>query len=192
MRNPSRTTSYTDSNPNPTPKHIIPVPKYLSMNFPTISPTMPTVPVRVQKVTIVSPTRPPVQAQRVPLKYSEGTTISVIKAMPSWPIRPSLKTWRHDPRLQRNRAAEVSQLVIQEHLNHIYHPVIGQCETYYKLNILHSKRWITSMPNDLGRLAPGVGDRITSGIDTIFLSTIIKSQQEGRQHIIMQSVIKGH
>ena len=59
--------------------------------------------------------------------------------------------------------------MIQEHLNHLYHQFIGQRETYDKLKLQHPKRWITSMSNELGRLASGVGDIMTYGIDTIFL-----------------------
>ena len=156
-------------NPNPTPEQTIPVPKHSPMNVPKISPTMPTVPFRVQRVPIVSPTRPPVQFQRVPLKYPGGTTIPARKTIPPWPVCPILNTWRHDPHLWHTCAAAVSQLVIQEHPNNIYHSVTGQFETYDKINLWHTKRWITRMFNELGRLASGVGDRMTSGTDTIFI-----------------------
>ena len=74
--------------PDPTPTHeqIIPVPKKSPINVPTISPTMPTAPVRVHRVPIVIPPRPPVQVQRVPLKFPGGTTIPAKKSMPPRPV----------------------------------------------------------------------------------------------------------
>ena len=48
------------------------------------------------------------------------------------------------------------------------------------------------MSNELERLALGVEDIMPYGTETIFLSTRIKSHQEGRQHMTMQSVITGH
>ena len=51
--------------------------------------------------------------------------------------------------------------MLQEHLNHLYHQFTGQRETYDKLKLQHPKRWITSMSNELGRLASGVGDIMT-------------------------------
>ena len=54
--------------PNPTPEQTIPVPKQTLMNVPTTSPTMPTVPVQVQRFPIVRLTSTPVQVQRVNLK----------------------------------------------------------------------------------------------------------------------------
>ena len=58
--------------------------------------------------------------------------------------------------------------MIQENLNHLYHPVTCKRETYEKLKLRHPKRWITSMSNELGRLDSGVVDIMTSGTDTIF------------------------
>ena len=52
--------------------------------------------------------------------------------------------------------------MIQDHLNHLYHPVTVQRETYEKLKLQHPKLWITSMSNELGCLASVVGDRIAS------------------------------
>ena len=176
----------------PTPELTIPVPKQLPIHVHTISPTMSTVPVKLKRVPIFIPTRPPVQIQRVPLKSPGETNIPSIKAMPPQPVRPSLDIWIHEPRLRQIHAEAVFQLVIQEHLNHLYHPVTGQCETYGKLKLRHPKFWITSMSHELGRLASGVGDIMTSGTDTIFLSTRIKSKQEGRQHIPMKSAITCH
>ena len=66
---------------------------------------------------------------------------------------------------------------IQEHLNRLYHPVTGQRETYEKIKLQQPKRWITILSNELGRLASGVRDIVTSGTDTIFLFTRIKSQK---------------
>ena len=162
------------------------------MNVLTTRPTMPTVPVRVQRVPIVIPTRTPVQVQRVPLKYPGGKTIHSRKSMPPRPVRPILNTWRHNPWLRHTFAEAVSQLLIQEHLNNLYYPVTCQCETYDKLKLRYPKRWITRMSNEIWHLASGVGDRMTSGTDTIFKSTIIKYQQEGRQHMPTQSVITDH
>ena len=88
--------------------------------------------------------------------------------MPPQPVCPSLNTCRHDLHLRHTRAASVAQLVIQEHLNNLYHPVTGQCETYDKLKLRDPKLWITSMSNELGHLASGVGYRMESGTDTIF------------------------
>ena len=48
------------------------------------------------------------------------------------------------------------------------------------------------MSNELGRLDSGVGYRMTSRIEIIFLSKRIESQQEGSQHMPMQSVITDH
>ena len=129
---------------------------------------MSTVTFLVQRVTIVSPTSPPVQVHMVTLKYPEGETIPTKKSMPPRPVIPILNTWRHDPRLRYTRASALAELVIQEHLNHIYHPVTGQHETYDKLKFRHPKRWIASMSNELGRFDSGVGDGMSSGTDTIF------------------------
>ena len=84
-------------NPDPTPKpeRKIPVPKQFPINVPTISPTISTVPFRVQRVPIVSPTRPPVQVQRLPLQSIGETTIPAIKSIPPRPVCPSLNTLRH-------------------------------------------------------------------------------------------------
>ena len=56
--------------PDSTPTHeqTIPDPKQFPITMPTIIPTMPTFPVRVHRVPIVIPTRPPVQVQSVTLK----------------------------------------------------------------------------------------------------------------------------
>ena len=105
------------------------------MNVPELRPTMTTVPVRVQRAPTVSPTSPPVQLKRVPQKSPGGITIPARKYMPPRPVRPSLDTWRHDLRLQHTCAAVVYQLVIQEHLNHLYHPVKDQHKTYDKLKL---------------------------------------------------------
>ena len=115
-------------NPTPTLEQTIPVPKQLPINVPTINPTMPTVPVRFHRVTIVSPTRPPIQVQRVPFKSPERATIPARKDMHLWPVFSILNTWRHEPRLWHTRAAAAAQPVTQEHLNHPYHPVTGQHE----------------------------------------------------------------
>ena len=138
---------------------------------------MPTIPVRVHRVTIVGPTSPPAQVQRVPLKSSEGVTIPARTSIPPRPVRPSLNTLKHDLRPRNTRAAVVPQLVIQDHLNHLYNPVTVQRETYEKLKLQHPKRWITSMSNELGCLASVVGDRIASRTYIKKLSTRIKSQQ---------------
>ena len=55
--------------------------------------------------------------------------------MPQQPVRPSLNTWGEDLYLWHTHAAAVAQLVTQEHLNHLYHPFTGQCETYDKINL---------------------------------------------------------
>ena len=148
--------------------------------------------VQVKRVTIFRPNRTPVQVQRVPFKSPGGTTIPARKSMPPRPVIPSLNTWRHDPRLGHTCTSAEAQLVIRDHLNRLYHPVTGQCKTYDKLNLWHPKLCITSMYNELGRLVSGVEDRMTSGTDTIFLSTRIKYQQEGRQNMPIQSMITGH
>ena len=70
------------NDPTPTPEQTITVPEQIPMNVTTISPTMPPVPVQVQRVPTVSPTMTPVQVHRVPLKYPGGTTISCRKALP--------------------------------------------------------------------------------------------------------------
>ena len=55
------------------------------------------------------------------------------------------------------------------HLNHIYHPVTGTKETYDSLRTSQNpERWETSFSNEIGRLAQGVGDRMTSGNENIF------------------------
>ena len=90
--------------------------------------------------------------------------------MPPRPVLPSLNTWRHEPQLRHTRAADVSQLVIQDHPNHIYHSVTGQREAYDNLNLQHAKHCITSVSNELGCLDSVVGDRMASGKDNIFLT----------------------
>ena len=162
------------------------------MNVLTIIPTMPPVTVQVQRLPTVSPTITHFQVQRVPLKFLEWKTIPNRKSTSLRPVCPSLNTLRHDPCMHNTRAAAVSQMVIQEHLNHLYHPVTGQRENYDKLNLRHTKRYITTMFNELERLASGVGHRIKSGTDTIFLSIRINSHKEGRKHMLMQSVITGN
>ena len=136
--------------------------------MPKIIPTMTTVTVQVQRLPIVIPTRPPVQFQRVPLKYPRGTDIPSRKSMPPRPVCPILNTWRHYPRLQHTGAAAVYQLVIQDHFHNLYHPVTVQHETYEKLKLKHTKLWIVSMSNELGRLDSGVGDRMPSEKEDIF------------------------
>ena len=131
----------------------------------------------------------PVQVQRVPLKSPEGTTIPARKAMHPRPVLPIMKNWIHEPQPQHTRTEALSQLVTQEHRDHLYHPVIIQHETYDKLNIRHPNLYISSTSNELGRLASGVGDRMTSRTDPIFLFTRIKSQQVGRQNIPIHSAI---
>ena len=155
-------------NPTSTPEQSIPVPKQFPMNVPIIIPAMPTVPVQVQKVPIDIPTRTPIQVQRMPRKFPGRTTIPSRKTFPPRPVIPILITWRHEPGLWQTRAVLLDQLVTQDHLNHLYHPVTFQCETYEKLKLQHPKRWITSMYNELGCLASGVGDRMISGTYTIF------------------------
>ena len=117
---------------------------------------------------IVTPISLPVQVHRVPLKSPGGTTIPSRKATPPRPVCSSLNTWRYYPHLRHTCAASVAQLLIQIHLNHLYHPVTGQRETYEKLKLRRPKRWITSMSNELGHLASGVGERMASGRDTFF------------------------
>ena len=95
-------------------------------------------------------------------------------------------------RLRHTRESESAQLVIQEQLNHIYYPVTGQHKTYDKIKLWHPKIWITSMSNEIGQLASGVGGRMKSGTETIFLSINIKYLQEVRQHMPMQYVITEH
>ena len=63
------------------------------------------------------------------------------------PVSPIMNTWRHNPRLRHTHASSLAQLIIQYHLNHLYHPVIGEHKTYAKLNLRHPKIWITSMFN---------------------------------------------
>ena len=130
---------------NPTPEQTIPASKQLPIHVPTIRTNMPIIPVQVQRLPIVSPTRPPVQVQRMPLKSPGVETNPSIKAMTPRPVRPSLNTWRHDQRLWHTRAASLPQLVIQEYLNNLYHQVTGQRGTYDKLKLQYTKRWITSI-----------------------------------------------
>ena len=103
------------------------------------------------------------------LKYPGVTAIPARKALPPRPVYPRLNTWRQDPHLLHTCAAAVAQLVIQEHLNHIYHSVTGHRKNYGKLKLLHTKRCTISMYNELGRLASGVRDRIKSGTETVFI-----------------------
>ena len=159
------------------------------MHVTTIIPIMPRVTFQVHMVPTVSPTMPPVQVQRVNLKSPGVKTIPSRKSLSLQPVRPILKPWIHNPRLWHTRAVTVAQLVIQEQINNTYHSVTGQSKSYDKIKLWHTKCWITSMSNELVQLDSGVGDRIKSGIETIFLSTNIKYLQEGRQHISIQSVI---
>ena len=159
------------------------------MHVTTIIPIMPPFPIQVHRVTTVIPTMPPVQVQRVNLKSPGGKTIPSRKSLSLRPVRPILKPWIHNPRLWHTCAVTVAQLVIQEQINNTYHSVTGQSKSYDKIKLWHTKCWITSMSNELVQLDSGVGDRIKSGIETIFLSTNIKYLQEGRQHISIQSVI---
>ena len=97
-------------------------------------------------------------------KLSAYAAIFVIHDFNRCPLAPpSTKLFVHDK--------------IQEHLNRLYHPVTGQRETYEKIKLQQPKRWITILSNELGRLASGVRDIVTSGTDTIFLFTRIKSQK---------------
>ena len=61
----------------------------------------------------------PAQVQRVPLKSPGDPAIPVRKSFLPRPVHPSLNLWQHYLRLWHTHAAAVSQLVIQEHLNHI-------------------------------------------------------------------------
>ena len=96
---------------------------------------MPPVPVQVQRVPTVIPIIPPVQVQRVRLKYSGGEIILARKT-----VRLILDTWRHDPHLYHTCSVALSQLVIQDYLNHIYHPVTGQRKNYDKIKLQHPNR----------------------------------------------------
>ena len=89
-------------------------------------------------------------------------------------VCPSLEPWRHDLHLRHTCTATLSQQVIQENLNHIYHPFTGQRGNYDKLKLRYTKRWTNSMSNELGRLASGVGYRMKSVTETIFF--ILKHQ----------------
>ena len=101
--------------------------------------------------------------------HPEGTTIPARKSLPPWPVCHSLTNWRHYPRLFHIRTASVDQLVIQEHLNHIFHRVSGKRKTYDKLKLWHPKRWITSASNELVQLDLCLLDRNKYGTEFIFI-----------------------
>ena len=93
----------------------------------------------------------------------------------SRPVRARLDPHRHDPRHTHSRSTALAQLMATEyeaardaHLNHIYHPVTGTKESYDSLRSQNPDRWETSFSNEIGRLAQGVGDRMTSGNENIF------------------------
>ena len=75
------------------------------------------------------------------------------------------------------------------HLNHIYHPVTGTKESYDSLRSQNPDRWETSFSNEIGRLAQGVGDRMKSGNENIFLSLDVKFLTAGKSLTQIQSVI---
>ena len=126
--------------PTPNLEQKIPVLYQIPMNVTTISPTIPPAPVQGQRVTKVRPNILSVQVKRVILKSSGGTDIPAIKTLPLQLFHTSLNTWRHNPSLRNTHAAAVSQLFIQEHLNHLYHTVTSQRKTYDKIKLQHPKR----------------------------------------------------
>ena len=89
-----------------------------------------------------------------------------IKPLLPQTFNPSLNPLWHDPRLQYIFAEAVSQLVIQEHPNHIYYLVTVQPKNYDKLKLLHPKCWTTIMSNELVWLDSGVGYIMKSGTET--------------------------
>ena len=81
--------------------------------------------------------------------------------------------WQDDPRLQHSRSAAVAHLMVQEYLrshdvNHMHNPVTGLKETLDSLRQDNPDRWNRSMPNELGRLSSGVGDRMKTETENIF------------------------
>ena len=92
----------------------------------------------------------PGPVQRITLKLPGGTDITARKSSIPQPVSPRLDPWRHDPHLRHTHVAAVAQLIIQEHLNHIYHQVTGQYENCNKLKLRHPKLWTNSMSNELG------------------------------------------
>ena len=125
------------------------------------------------------------------------------KGLPSFPppkvsrtVRARLDPHRHDPRHTHSRSTALAQLMTTEyeaardaHLNHIYHPVTGTKETYDSLRSQNPDRWETSFSNEIGRLAQGVGDRMKSGNENIFLSLDVKFLTAGKSLTQIQSVI---
>ena len=111
----------------------------------------------------------PAQVQWVPLEYPWGSAIPAWKSSLPWPVRPIMNPWWHDPNLRHIRSESVAQLVIQEHLNHIYHLVTSQRENYDKINLWYPNRWTNSISNEIGRLSSGVLYQIKYVTETIFI-----------------------
>ena len=159
MRNPLRTISHTNSYLYPNSFTNAPC------NFPWAAPYTITNP---NDCAHSQPHCDSFPSSEVAHEIPHGSGHPKQKSFLTQSFRPSLNPWRHDLCLRHTSAAVVAKLVIQEHLNHIYHPVTGQFKNYDKPNLGHPKHWTTSMSNELGRLASDVWDRMKSSTETIF------------------------
>ena len=113
--------------PNPTAS-LTPAPTTtILLIFPEPLPVPSTIPLIV---TTISSTLTSTQVQRLPLKPPRGADIPASKSSFRCPIRPCLYPWARDPLLRNTHTEALSQLVIQEHPNHTYHPVTGLRDNY--------------------------------------------------------------
>ena len=113
--------------PNPTDAST-PVPTTTPpINFPEPLPEPELIPLTPP---IFIPTMNPTQVQNVNLKLPGGPSVPARKSLVLQLFRPLLDPWRHDPCLRHKHVVAVSQLFIQEHLNHIHRTVTGLQENY--------------------------------------------------------------
>lgn len=89
-------------------------------------------------------------------------------------VKPRLAPWKFDPRHLHSRARAAAQLTIaeytnkQDYLHHLYDEITGKKETFETLRKKDPDKWNRAMGNELGRLAQGVGKRMTSGNNNIY------------------------
>ena len=113
--------------PNPTDAST-PVPTTTPpINFPKPLPEPELIPLTPS---IFIPTRNPTQVQNLNLKFPGGPAVPDRKSLVLQLFRPLLDPWQHDPCLRHKHVVAVSQLFIQEHLNHIHRTVTGLQENY--------------------------------------------------------------
>ena len=135
--------------PNPTDAST-PVPTTTPpINFPEPLPEPELIPLTPP---IFIPTMNPTQVQNVNLKFPGGPAVPARKSLVLQLFRPLLDPWQHDLYKRHTRALALSQMVIQEYLNHIYHLFTDPWEDYDKTRLQNTEYWMNIISNELGKL----------------------------------------